>query len=146
MNCTLYNNKTMLHVSAAIKMLQCTKQVCESWYRASWAVVCYGLFKSSTDKTTLCLRDYFLFEWKRRPDKSHVALNQWPVLKRHNCLFTAGSKSILASPALVHPYKCHADCGCLAAAVLEFFLLFFFVFCFFLFLCVTDGQQSQLLF
>lgn len=81
-----------------------------------------------------------LFEWKRQPDKSHVALNQWPVLRRHNCLFTASSKSILAFPSQIHPYRYHADSGCLAAAVLELFLLsLFFVF-------VTDGQQSRLLY
>lgn len=73
-----------------------------------------------------------LFEWKQWLDKSHVALNQWPVLKRCNCLFTAGSKSFLASPSTVHPYKCHADSGCLAAAVLELFPLWGF-FCFVLF-------------
>lgn len=60
------------------------------------------------------------------------------MLRRRNCLFTAGSKSILALPSAVHPYECCADSGCLAAAVLELFPLFF---CF-----LTDGQQSQLLF
>lgn len=69
-----------------------------------------------------------LFEWKRRLDKSHVPLNQWPVLRRHNCLFTASSKSSLAFPSPIHPFKCHADSGCLAAAVLELFLLGFFFF------------------
>lgn len=68
-----------------------------------------------------------MFEWKWQPDKSHVTLNQWPVLRRHNCLFTAGYKSILAFPPLVHPYKCYADSGCLAAAVLKLFLLFFWL-------------------
>lgn len=70
-----------------------------------------------------------VFERKQRPDKSHGALNQWPVLRRHNCLFTASSKSILAFPSPIHPYRYGADSGCLAAAVLELFLFVFSCFC-----------------
>lgn len=46
-----------------------------------------------------------LLEWKRRPDKPHVALNQWPVLRRRNCLFTAGSKSISYLPFTSSPLQ-----------------------------------------
>lgn len=57
------------------------------------------------------------------------------MLRRRNCLFTAASKSVLAFPALLHPYECGAGCGCLAAAVLHLIPLF---------VCFTDGQQCQL--
>ena len=70
-----------------------------------------------------------VFERKQRPDKSHGALNQWPVLRRHNCLFTASSKSVLAFPSPIHPYRYGAGSGCLAAAVLELFLFVFSCFC-----------------
>lgn len=67
----------------------------------------------------------FLFEWKQQPDKSHVALNQWPALRRCNCPFTASSKSLHTFLSLISPCRYHADSGCLAAAVLQLILLSF---------------------